>query len=81
MSALKTLQTKIRQLELERTQAESNLKTLTAETSLAHDASRSSRRAAHTSPPRSPTQYRGYAPFDSMTERDAGQDIEFENRG
>ena len=40
MSALKTLQDKIRQLEIERSQAESNLKTITAETSMAREASR-----------------------------------------
>ena len=48
MDALKTLQDKIRQLEIERSQAENNLRTIAHDTSLAREASRAAQEPSFT---------------------------------
>ena len=81
MSALKTLQDKIRHLELERTQAEHNLKTLTHETNKARRASRDASpvgTARTVSIDERPT-FRDFSTSRSPTYDE--EDIDLENRG
>ena len=78
MSALKTLQDKIRHLELERNQAETNLDSLTRETNRARRVSRDVSPVAHVTIDDRPS-YRDYdATYAPAYHED---DIDTENRG